>query len=113
MKNVLVTAVFLGLGLMAVEGRAIEQGDPARGEQLSSACGACHGADGNSTNPQFPRIADQYPDYIVQALKAYKSGDRKNAIMAGIASGLSEQDMQDLAAYFSRQQGDLYQMSVL
>lgn len=112
MKKVLATAVFLGIGLVSIEANAIERGDPARGKQLSTTCAACHDADGNSNNPQFPRIAGQHADYMVQALKAYKSGARKNAIMAGIVSGLSEQDMEDLAAYFSRQKGDLYSKSL-
>lgn len=108
MKNTLITAVVLGFGLLALEARAIDKGDPQRGQQLSATCAACHGADGNSPVPQFPRIAGQYADYMVHTLKAYKSGERKNPIMAGITAGLSEQDMQDLAAYYSRQQGDLY-----
>ena len=52
-----------------------------------------------------PILAGQYADYIVRALKDYKSGDRQNAIMNGIAAGLSEKDMEDLAAYFSSQSG--------
>lgn len=113
MKNNLRIAICLGLGLLVMEGQAIEKGDPARGRQLAAGCAACHSADGNSTNPQFPKLAGQHADYMVQTMKAYKSGDRKNAIMAGITAALSEQDMQDLAAYFSRQQGDLYQKSLM
>jgi len=112
MRKVLATAVVLGIGLVSVEVHALDRGDPERGKQLSAACVACHDADGNSSNPQFPRIAGQHADYMVQALKAYKSGARKNAIMAGIVTGLSEQDMEDLAAYFSRQKGDLYSKSL-
>ncbi|HEX5515804.1 MAG TPA: cytochrome c [Gammaproteobacteria bacterium] len=112
MKNVLITAAALGFGLLALEAQAIEKGNPERGQQLSTTCAACHGPDGNSPTPQFPRIAGQYADYMVHTLKAYKSGQRKNPIMAGITAGLSEQDMEDLAAYFSRQQGNLYNKSI-
>lgn len=112
MKNVLFAVTFLGLGVASINAHAIERGDPARGEQLSTACAACHNPDGNSTNPQFPRIAGQYADYMVHVLKAYKNGDRKNPIMNGIVSGLSEKDMEDLAAYFASQQSDLYQKAL-
>lgn len=76
-------------------------GDPQAGKRKSAACQACHGADGNGTAPQFPRLAGQYPDYLVRALQEYKSGNRKNPIMAPFASKLSTQDMEDIAAYFS------------
>lgn len=109
MKKYLLALTILGLGLTAQQAGAIERGDAARGKELSGTCAGCHGADGNSVNPQFPRIGGQYADYIVQALKSYKTGQRKNAIMAGIVANLSERDMEDLAAYFSRQKGELYQ----
>jgi cytochrome c553 len=80
-------------------------GDPSVGKQKSQVCQSCHGADGNSANPQFPRLAGQYPDYIVQALTEYKSGQRKNPIMSGFAANLSERDMEDIASYFSGQEG--------
>ena len=80
-------------------------GDPVQGQSKSTACQACHGPDGNSPNPSFPNIAGQQATYIVQALKDYQNGNRKNAIMAGSAGPLSEQDRQDLAAYFSSQKG--------
>lgn len=80
-------------------------GDPARGKQKAAVCAACHGADGNSTIPGNPVLAGQYADYLVYALQGYKSGERKNPIMAGFATGLSDQDMEDLAAWFSSQKG--------
>ncbi len=79
--------------------------DPDAGESKSQACQACHGQDGNSPTPNFPNLAGQYEDYILQSLKDYKTGARKNAIMAGMAAPLSEQDMKDLAAYYSSQKG--------
>ena len=80
-------------------------GDPAVGQKLSQACVACHGPDGNSPSPEFPKIAGQHYDYLVKALKDYKSGARKNAIMAPNVTNLTPRDIDDLAAYFSSQKG--------
>ena len=80
-------------------------GDAMAGKQKSAACQSCHGADGNSPSPAFPKLAGQHEDYMVRALMDYKSGARKNPIMAGFAAGLSEQDMEDLAAYYASQSG--------
>lgn len=79
--------------------------DAAAGKTKSATCAACHGPDGNSAVADFPRIAGQYPDYIVKSLTDYKSGARKNPIMAPMAAMLSERDMEDLAAFFSQQNG--------
>lgn len=68
-------------------------------------CVACHGADGAKTvAPDYPKLAGQPADYIVHALKDYKSGKRKNPIMAGIISGVDEKDFQAIADFFSKQQ---------
>ena len=83
---------------------AADSGGPAKGQALSSTCAACHGTDGNSPAGDWPKLAGQHASYIVKQLQDYKSGARENAIMAGMAAALSEQDMQDLAAYFSSQQ---------
>jgi len=81
-------------------------GDAAAGQTLAKErCQACHGEDGNSTDPQYPRLAGQHPDYLVRALSDYKSGTRSNPIMSGFAAGLSEQDMENLAAWFAKQSG--------
>lgn len=79
--------------------------DPDAGKEKSQSCQACHGPDGNSPTPNFPNIAGQYENYLLRALKDYKGGQRKNAIMAGMVAALSEQDMRDLAAYYSQQEG--------
>ncbi len=83
-------------------------GNPEAGKQKSQVCQSCHGVDGNSSNAQFPRLAGQYPDYLVQALSEYKSGARKNAIMAGFAANLSERDMEDIASYFAEQKEGVF-----
>lgn len=99
------TSLSLGVLALVMTTGALAAGDPAAGKQKSQPCVACHAADGNSTNPQFPRLAGQYPDYLVKALKDYKSGERKNPIMAPFAANLSDRDMEDLAAYFAQQKG--------
>ena len=67
----------------------------------ANSCVGCHGADGNSMVPSFPKIAGQYEDYLYQALKSYQNGQRTNAIMSGIASTLNEKQMKKLSKYFS------------
>lgn len=81
-------------------------GDAAAGQAIATAtCAACHAADGNSIDPQYPRLAGQHADYLVRALSEYKAGTRTNPIMAGFAAGLSEQDQKDVAAWFASQAG--------
>ena len=81
--------------------------DAEAGKQKSATCVACHGADGNSTLDQFPKIAGQVPGYIAKQLAAFKLGDapggRVNPVMAGMVAALSEQDMADLDAFYSSQ----------
>lgn len=91
-------------GLLSLSAATHAAGDYANGEALSTTCGTCHGADGNSTIETNPKLAGQYESYLVQALKSYQSGTRQNAIMRGFAAALSDQDIADLAAYFSAQQ---------
>ena len=80
-------------------------GNAEAGKAKSTTCAACHGFDGNSTVPSFPRLAGQNRDYLYHALKDYKAGKRKNPIMAGQVQNLSDADMLDLAMYFSKQKG--------
>ncbi|MCX7893631.1 MAG: cytochrome c [Burkholderiales bacterium] len=89
---------------------AFGAGNPAAGEaKAKSVCAACHGPDGNSpTSPEFPKLAGQYYDYMVRALNEYKSGARKNAIMAGQVQPLTAKEIEDLAAYYAAQKGSLY-----
>ncbi len=81
-------------------------GDIQRGKEKSATCVACHGSDGNSVNPAWPKIAGQNQRYLLQQLKLFKKGEkggRNNAVMYPIVEALSEQDMQDLAAYYASQ----------
>lgn len=85
----------------AAETAAAKPGDATAGQAKAAACGACHGMDGNSTDPQYPKLAGQSEQYIVRQLENFKSGKRQNPIMLGMATPLSEQDMHDIGAYFA------------
>ena len=88
-----------GMVELQVDGAKVQM-DIAKAKEV---CQACHGMDGNSQSPDYPKIGGQYPDYLSKALRDYKSGARKNAIMAGFAGTLSKQDIENLAAYYSSQ----------
>lgn len=87
--------------LLAGMGGVHAAGDAEAGKAKSQTCGACHGGDGNSINPEWPSLAGQVPEYIVKQLQDFKSGARQNAIMAGMVAPLSQQDMEDVAAYYA------------
>lgn len=97
--------ILAATAMLTIGSSVLAAGDIAAGKTKSAVCASCHGADGVSPQPNFPIIAGQYQDYIVRALKDYKSGERENAIMKGFVINLSEQDMKDLAAYFYSQKG--------
>jgi cytochrome c553 len=82
---------------------AIYKGNVAAGKSKALTCAACHGSDGNSLVPMYPSIAGQSANYIAKQLADFKSGNRKNPIMAGMAAGLTKEDMNDLAAYYAVQ----------
>ena len=90
---------FLLLG--AVHGDAFAAGDAKAGRAKAMMCQACHGTDGLSKVPDAPNIAGQVEGYLVTQLRAFKSGARKNESMTVVASTLSDQDIENLAAYFS------------
>ena len=99
---------FLILALACFGAQAFAAGDADSGKLKSEACAACHGPDGNSpTGPDFPRLAGQHYDYLLKALRDYKSGARKNAIMGAQVGALNPRDMADLAAYYSSRKGSL------
>jgi cytochrome c553 len=98
MKKIIVAA----LVVMGVAGSAVAA-DAERGQKLSATCAACHGADGNSLAPNFPKLAGQHASYIEKELADFKSGARKDPVMAGMAAPLDASKMADLAAYFSKQ----------
>lgn len=88
-------ALLLGPGSTALAG------DPEKGKAKSTVCVACHGTNGISPNPQWPNLAGQKDQYLILALKAYRDGDRQNPIMSPLAQGLSDEDIENLAAYYA------------
>src|SRR5690606_27117295 len=76
-------------------------GDAAAGASKAAACAACHGADGNSADPQYPKLAGQNERYIARQLALFKSGERNSPIMMPFAAPLSAQDMRDIGAHFA------------
>jgi cytochrome c553 len=104
-----IVRIFLVLAMSFLAPAVLAAGNAERGaEKAKQVCAACHGADGNTPlQAEYPRIAGQHEDYLVKALRDYKSGARKNAIMGAQAANLSRQEMQDLAAYFSSLKGVL------
>lgn len=100
-------AVLIVAPLALMSGVSFAGGDAANGETLAATCAGCHGADGNSTIEANPKLAGQYESYLIKALTDYRSGSRQNAIMAGFAAALSDQDIRDLAAWFSSQESSL------
>jgi cytochrome c553 len=84
---------------------AIAKGDPEAGKAKSVPCQACHGVDGQAITPEYPNLGGQYASYLVKALRDYRDGRRKNVIMAPMAANLTDQDIEDLAAWYASQEG--------
>lgn len=99
------TAIILAVAALSLSMQAQAEGAIEAGKAKSTTCAACHGADGNSPTAMFPKLAGQQQDYLLHSLKAYKSGKRKNPIMAGQVASLSAMDMENLAAYYAAQPG--------
>jgi cytochrome c553 len=95
-------AVLAAAGLLAPAAEA-QQGSVEAGQALSGTCAACHGLDGNSVTAEWPSLAGQHPSYIVRQLQAFQTGLRHEVTMTPFALQLSEQDMHDLAAFYSAQ----------
>ena len=94
------TAAFVGL----IPNLLLAQGDAAAGETKAALCGSCHGADGNSPIAMNPKLAGQSAKYIVKQLQDFKLGEREGATMAAMVLSLSDQDMEDIAAWYASQQ---------
>jgi cytochrome c553 len=94
--------ILLIAGLL-VTGLSFAGGNPVEGKKkVEQVCQSCHGLDGLGINDTYPKLAGQFADYLVKALSDYKTGERKNPIMSGFASSLSEQDIENVAVYYSR-----------
>lgn len=105
MKN-FVIAVISGAAFL-LSGQVFAADIEAGKTKAAEVCASCHGADGNSQAPNFPKIGGQHRTYIAKALKDYKTGTRKDPIMAGMAAALSEEDIENLAFYYSKQSSTL------
>ncbi len=85
---------------------AANAGDIEAGKKKAAeVCSACHGPDGNSPVPDFPKLAGQHADYMAATLKKYKNGKRANPIMMGMAATLTDEDIANVSAYFAAQKG--------
>jgi cytochrome c553 len=101
-QDMLDIAAYLGGQELKATGRAVGTAPKA-----GQTCVACHGNDGVGIMPEYPNLAGQHADYIEQALKSYRAGQRKNAVMGGMASALTDQDIKELAQYYSSQRPGL------
>ncbi|MFA6230323.1 MAG: cytochrome c [Rhodanobacter sp.] len=99
--NRALTLMSFGAVLAFASTQVLANGNIENGKQKAATCFACHGTDGNAVDPQYPRLAGQYNLYLQQALHEYKDGQRSNPIMKGMVATLSDQDVEDVAAYFS------------
>lgn len=96
----LVSAVIVSAAVLA-SGSVLAAGDAAAGKAKSATCAGCHGAEGVSANPLWPNLAGQKDAYLVKQLKAFREGTRTDPMMAPMAKPLSDDDINNLAAYFS------------
>jgi cytochrome c553 len=103
-RNSITLAALAALASVSASAADLEAGK----KKVQEVCAACHGIDGATpTTPEYPKLAGQYPDYLAKALRDYKSGARKNPIMAGMAQGLTEKDIENISEYFYAQPGNL------
>ena len=105
MKNWLAISITLLVSIGAQQAHAA--GDPVAGKEKAAQCAACHGADGNSLNPEWPKLAGQHADYLVKQLSYFEKGERENVTMKPMASVLDEQGREDVAAYFATQKASI------
>lgn len=101
-RNTIRTFVFfLGCGLMVTaQAAGVIKGDAAVGEGKAVTCGACHGADGNSAVPNFPKLAGLGEKYLLKQMKDIRDGRRPVAAMAGQVDNMTDQDLADIAAFY-------------
>lgn len=95
-----IAALVAGPALAATAQPAFKA-DPVKGQTLAASCQACHTADGSRGIPANPILQGQHPEYIVKQLAEFKSGKRKNAVMAGMSAALSDEDMKHIAAFYA------------
>jgi cytochrome c553 len=105
-KTLFAMSLFAAISLATTAADAEGGGSAEAGRAKAAACMGCHGADGNSPADIWPKIAGQVPEYVVKQLRDFKEGRRRNEQMSPMARSLSEQDIQDLAAFFAAQQAN-------
>ena len=91
----------IGVGVLGLSCAAFAAGNAAAGKSATQVCAGCHGADGNAMIPVNPKLAGQHASYIEQQLRNFRSGIRKDPVMTGMAAGIKEQDIANIAAYFA------------
>ena len=99
----MIKRIALVVAACALAGNVLAAGNAEAGKAKSVACGACHGADGNSLAPTFPKLAGQHESYLLKQLQDIKSGARSVPTMAGQLDAMSEQDLADMAAFYAVQ----------
>ncbi len=99
----MIKRIALVVAACALAGNVLAAGSAEAGKAKSVACAACHGADGNSLVPTFPKLAGQHESYLLKQLKDIKSGARSVPTMAGQLDAMSEQDLADIAAFYAAQ----------
>lgn len=106
MRTIWIVAGLIGVWVLWFPASSAEAGDPSRGLEISTACQACHGRDGNmALEDDYPRLGGQYADYLVHALRSYRDGTRQHEVMSPFAQDLSDRDIRDLAAWYASQDG--------
>jgi cytochrome c553 len=103
----MIKSVVVSLIAIVAAAPAFAAGNADAGHSKAQVCAGCHGADGNATIPNYPKLAGQHASYLLKQLHDFKSGKRKNPIMSAQVANLKEQDMEDLVAYFSAQKRTL------
>lgn len=99
MKFMTLAIISMGTALMASS--VAIAGDAAAGKAKAESCVSCHGMNGRSTNPNNPNLAGQKKNYLIKALQAYRSGDRKDPMMNTLTGGLTDADIENIAEYYS------------
>ena len=92
---------FAVIAVLAMLGGVAQAADIEAGKAKSAVCAACHGGAGISPTPVWPNLAGQKEQYLIAQMKAFKDGTRQNAQMSPMATGLSDEDMANLAAYYA------------
>lgn len=96
----LISSLVSCFGLSSI---AAAEGNAEKGREKSQVCQGCHGADGNSYGPEWPNLASQHTSYLTKQIRNFKDGVRKNETMNSMVAGLNEDDIKDIAAFFSSQ----------